>query len=162
TRTIAENLQTVQQIADSYYPLDDGGWNMVIEDKPEAHSLYSSALALHALLELESAGLCWRGECKRRLCMVRDTAQRFIRAFVDEKRLVGWRGTMDDNSAPDLDISLMVYGVLARARVPIPDNIQIAALQQLSDLRHRSYAPAYHDIRHWVTFKNAQGKLESQ
>src|SRR5262245_22622242 len=116
-------LQTVQQIAENHYPLNDGGWNLVIEDKPEAHNPYSSALALHALLELESAALCWQGDCERLTTMIQDAAQRFIRTFVEEKRLGGWRDTMDDNSAPDLDVSLMVYGDLGRGRVSIPDNI---------------------------------------
>jgi hypothetical protein len=158
----AGHLQTVQQMAESYYPLNDGGWNTAIEDKPEAHSVYSSALALHALLELDSAALCWRGDCERLAIMIHDVAQRFIRTFVDDKGLVGWQGTMDDNSAPDLDVSLMVYGGLARAPVSIPDNIRIAALRHLSDLRLRSYAPAYHDIRHWVTFINERGKSEGR
>jgi hypothetical protein len=45
----------------------------------------------------------------------------------------------------------MVYGALGRGRASIPDNIQMAALHQLSDLRLRSYAPAHHDLRHWVS-----------
>jgi hypothetical protein len=150
-------LQTVQQIAENYYPLDDGGWNMVIQDKPEAHNLYSSALALHALVELDSASLCWRGDCQRLAVMVRDAAQRFVRTFVD----VGWPGTMDDNSAPDPDVSLMIYGALVRAGASLPDNIRAAALRQMSDLRLRPYSPAYHDIRHWVSFINDRGKPES-
>jgi hypothetical protein len=158
----AEHLQMVQQIAESYYPLDDGGWNTAIEEKPETHSLYSSALALHALLELDSAALCWRADCERLAIMIQDVAKRFIRTFVNEKQLVGWQGAMDNSSAPDLDVCLMVYGALARAPVSIPDNIRIAALRQLSDLRLRSYAPAYHDIRHSVTFINDRGKWESR
>ena len=161
----AGHLQMVQQIAESYYPLDDGGWNTVIEDKPDAHSVYTSALALHALLELDSAGLCWRGDCERLAIMIRDVSQRFIRTFLDEKQLAGWQGTEYDDSAPglevrpDLEVNLMVYGALARAPVSIPDNIRIAALRHLSDLRHRSYSPAHHDVRHWVTF-NDRGKSE--
>jgi hypothetical protein len=155
-------LQTAQQIAENHYPLNDGGWNMVIQDKPEAHNPYSSALALHALLELESAALCWRGDCERLTTMIQDAAQRFIRTFVDEKQFGGWRDTMGDSGAPDLDVSLMVYGALGRGRVSIPDNIRIAASHQLSDLRLRSYAPAHHDIRHWVTIINDQGKSESR
>ena len=97
----------------------------------------------------------------------RDVSQRFIRTFLDEKQLAGWQGTEYDDSAPglevrpDLEVNLMVYGALARAPVSIPDNIRIAALRHLSDLRHRSYSPAHHDVRHWVTF-NDRGKSESR
>jgi hypothetical protein len=86
--------------------------------------------------------------------MIQDATQRFILTFVNEKRLGGWRDPMDDNRAPDLDVSLMVYGALARGRLSIPDNIRIAAVHQLSDLRLRPYAPASHDFRHWVTIIN--------
>ena len=153
-------LETAQQIAENHYLLNDGGWNMILEDKPEVHNPYSSALALHALLELESAGLCWRGDCQRLATMIQDATQRFILTFVNEKRLGGWRDPMDDNRAPDLDVSLMVYGALARGRVSIPDNIRIAAVHQLSDLRLRPYAPASHDFRHWVTIINDRSKSE--
>ena len=153
-------LQTVQQIAENHYPMNDGGWNMVIEEKPEAHHPYSSALALHALIELESAALCWQGDCERLTTMIQDAAERFIRTFVDEKRLSGWRNTLDDISSPDLDVSLMVYGALGCGRVPIPDNIRLTALHQLTDLRLRSYIPANHDIRHWLTIINDRGKTE--
>jgi len=156
-------LKTVQQIAESYYPLNDGGWNMVIEDKPEAHNSYSSAMALHALLQLESAALCWRGDCERLATLIQDTAQRLIGTFVQDSRLAGWREALDESGgAIDPDVSLIVYSVLGRGRVSIPDNIRIAALHQLSDLRFRSYAPAHHDIRHWVTIINDRGKSEWQ
>src|SRR5262249_8806915 len=82
-------LETVQQIAENYYPLNDGGWNVVIEDKPEAHNSYSSALALHALLQLESAALCWRRDCERLKTLIQDTAQRLIGTFVHDSRLAG-------------------------------------------------------------------------
>jgi hypothetical protein len=150
-------LQTVQQIAENYYPMNDGGWNMVIKEKPEARSSYSSALALHALLELESAALCWREDCERLTIMIQDAVQRFIRTFVDEKDLSGWPDIMADNKAPDPDVSLMVYGALGRGPASIPDNIRKAALHQLSDIRLRSYASPHHDIRRW-TIINDPGK----
>jgi TIR domain len=155
-------LETVQQIAENYYPLNNGGWNIVIEDKHEAHNPHTSALALHALLELESAAICWRGDCELLTTMIKDTAQRFIRTFVDQKRLGGWGDTLSDDPAPDADVSLMVYGALGRGRVSIPDNIRRAALNQLSDLRFRSYIPPHHDIRHWVTITNDRGQSEQK
>jgi hypothetical protein len=153
-------LETVQQIAENYYPLNNGDWN--VTDKPEAHNPYTSALALHALLELESAAICWRGDCERLTTMIKDTAQRFIRTFVDQKRLGGWGDTLSDDPAPDADVSLMVYGALGRGHVSIPDNIRTAALNQLSDLRFRSYIPPHHGIRHWVTFINDRGQKEQK
>jgi MTH538 TIR-like domain (DUF1863) len=153
-------LETVQEIAESYYPLHDGGWNVTLEDKPEDHSLYGSALALHALLELDSAALCWRGDCERLGTMIRETAQLFIRTFANDEYFVGWRWNLDEGIVPDPDLRLMVYAALSRVPVAIPDSIQIAALRHLSDLRFRPYHLAYHDIRHWVTAVNDQGKRD--
>jgi hypothetical protein len=58
-------LEIAQQIAENHYPLNDGGWNMVIQDKPEAHNSYTSALALHWCTGVVQ-GLC-RGGTDRSL-----------------------------------------------------------------------------------------------
>jgi len=155
------HLNTVQEIAENYYPLRDGGWNVVMQSSFEEHNFYSSALALNTLLELDAAHLCWRGSCERLAQMIRESSQWFIDNFVDEKRVTGWRRTVDDDGAPDPELSLMVYAGLGRSPMPLPENIRNAALQQLTDLRSRPYHPANHDIRHWVTYLNDAGKWES-
>jgi hypothetical protein len=151
-------LATAQGIAENYYPLHDGGWNVVIEDKAEEHSVYSSALALHALLELQSANLCWRGNCERLHAMIKETSGWLIQAFIDGKPLRGWRSSASDESPPNQELSLLVYGVLGRSRVQIPDNIRSAALRRLTDLRLQTYHPANREITHWVTFVNDRGQ----
>jgi hypothetical protein len=155
------HLEMVQQIAESYYPLRDGGWNVVRESKFEEHNYYTSALALYALLELDEAHLCWRGSCERLAQMIQETTRWLLANFVDEKRLTGWRRTFDDSGAPDPELSLMIYGAIIRAPVALPDNVRNAALAQLTDLRLRPYYPAAHDIRHWVVYVNDSGKLNS-
>jgi hypothetical protein len=147
-------------MAENYYPLHDGGWNVVIEDKPKEHSVYSSALALHALLELQSANLCWRGNCERLQLMIKETSGWLIQAFVDEKPLQGWRSSASDESPPNQELSLLVYGVLGRSRVWIPDNVRRAALRRLTDLRLQSYHPANREITHWVNFDNDRGQRD--
>lgn len=154
-------LEIVQEMAEFYYPLRDGGWNIVIGDEPADHSVYSSALALHALLELQSAHLCWRGNCEQLEKMVQETSRWLIRVFVDERPLKGWRSRSSDESPPDQDLSLFVYGVLGRSSVPLPDVIEKAALQRLTDLRLQSYHPASRDVTLWVTFINDRGQKES-
>jgi hypothetical protein len=154
-------LDVAQQMADHYYPLRDGGWNVVRESKFEEHNFYSTALALHALTELDAAHLCWRGSCERVSEMIHESAQWLIDNFVDEKRVTGWRRTFDDTGAPDPELSLMIYAALGSAPIAIPENIRNAALSQLIDLRLRPYHPPAHDIRHWVTFVDDRGRLES-
>jgi hypothetical protein len=157
----ARYLDIAQEMAEHYYPLRDGGWNITIYDEPADHSVYSSALALHALLELKAADLCWRGNCEQREKMIEDTSRWLIRAFADEKQLKGWRASPTDDNPPNLELSLFVYGILARSPVPIPDVIEQAALQRLADLRLQSYLPASREITHWVTYPNSRGQKEA-
>ena len=134
-------LETVQEIAEIYHPLRDGGWNTVIQDKREDRSVYSSAFALHALLELQSAKLCCRRNCEQLQIMIKETSRWLIQAYVDDKSLNGWRYSSSDETPPNHDLSLFVYGVLARSPAPIPENIEKAALEALSNLRFRPYHP---------------------
>ena len=100
----SQYLDTVEAMAEAYYPLNDGGWNAVISEAPADHSIYSSALALHALLELQSAGLCWRGDCNRLATMIKDTSRWLTQSFVAEKAFMGWRLAGGDESAPNPEL----------------------------------------------------------
>jgi hypothetical protein len=157
----ARYLDIVQEMTEPYYPLQDGGWNAVISEKPEDHSIYSSALALHALLELRSAGRCWKGDCQRLAAMIDDTSRWLVRAFVAEKSLVGWRIAASEETAPIPDLSLFVHGILGRPRMPTPDVVQQAALQQLVDLRLRPYHPAHFDLAYYTAYDNGRGQSET-
>jgi hypothetical protein len=117
----ARYLDVVQEMAEPYYPLQDGGWNTVISERPDDHSIYSSALALHALLELRSGRRCWKGDCQRLAVMIDDTARWLIGAFVAEKTLMGWRLAAGEATAPVPDLSLFVHGILGRAEKPTTD-----------------------------------------
>jgi hypothetical protein len=153
-------LDIVQAMAELYYPLNDGGWNAVISEAPADHSIYSSALALHILLELQSAGLCWRGDCNRLTNMIEDTSRWLSQSFVAEKAFMGWRLAGGDESAPNPELSLFVVGVLGRSPVLLPDMIRTTALQRLIDLRLRPYHPAYQDLTYWTTYNNGRGQSE--
>jgi hypothetical protein len=157
----ARYLDTVQEMAEHYYPLRDGGWNILVQDEPTDHSVYSSALALHALLELKSANLCWRGDCEQRDRMIQATARWLIASFADERPLQGWRTSAIDDNPPNQELSLLVYGILRRSPVPIPDVIEKAALRHLEALRFQSYYPPSREITHWVTILNSQGQKDS-
>jgi hypothetical protein len=134
-------LEIAQEIAEVYYPLRDGGWNVTIEDRREDHSVYSAALALHALLELQSANLCWRKNCERLGIMIRDTSRWITQAYVDETLVKGWRYSSSGEFPPNQDLNLFVYSILGRSSASIPEDIERDALEALSDLRAdpRSY-----------------------
>jgi hypothetical protein len=157
-----QDLGVAQEIADQYYSLRDGGWNTVKEDKPSDHYNYTTALALHALLELRSRDLCWRTDCARLDEMIRASVAWLINAFVDDRVGSGWRKTLNDDKPPDPDLSIFVYGALGRASIelgiPLPATLERAAFQRLIALKDRSYFPSQQDIEHWVYFTDETGK----
>jgi len=158
-------LAIVQEIADQYYPLADGGWTTFKEENPSDHHNYTTTLALHALLELRSRSLCWQADCARRDAMIRASVAWLVNAFVDDRVASGWRRTLDDNKPPDPDLSIFIYGVLGRASIDLgiqlPATIERAALQRLIALKDRSYFPSQQDIDHWVYFTDDAGKPQA-
>lgn len=159
---LAKRLALAQEMADAFYPLDDGGWNMAVEEGPAVHVFYDTALALHALLDLRSAGLCWRGKCDRLEKMSRDTAGWLIQNFVDEQGLTGWRRDLIDDKLPDPEISLITYGALGRAQlelsVRLPARLQAAAFNELARLNRRPYFPSATEAIRQANYTDSDGR----
>jgi hypothetical protein len=162
-----EYLGIVQEMAEPYYPLQDGGWNMFPfgESLPSQHSVYTTGIALHALLQLNATGLCWRGDCNTLKKMIADSARWLTEAFVDEGGVVGWRRRTDDELPVVSDLSILISGSLARAHLdvglPLSDRIVSSALRQLTNLRLRSYYPAYQEISEGARDTNNEGVTQS-
>ena len=156
-------LDIAQDIAEVYYPLRDGGWNAIPQSKPEHHYTYAATLALHALLELRSAGLCWRGNCDTLQQMIAATSLLLIKTFLNDRGVVGWRMTDDLTLPPSSDLNVMIYGALERAQqeagIAVPDQIRSAAIVQLIDLRQRPYNPSYREVFSEESIADAQGQL---
>lgn len=154
-------LDVAQEIAESHSPLDNGGWNMAREERADVHHIYTTALALHAQLELRAKGLCWRGDCARADRRMRATASWLIRAFDQEDQVFGWRRRIGDDKPPDPDLSIFVYAALGRGVVEqgleLPEIIEQQAILRLIALRNRPYHPAQQDIEHWVRYVDGRG-----
>jgi hypothetical protein len=154
-------MDIAQKIADRYHPLGDGGWNVVTQDEPANHHIYTTTLALHALLELRASGLCWREDCVQLDEMIRAAATWSIQAFVDDNVMPGWRKTLNDDKPPDPDLSIFVFAALARVSldvgVELPAAIVRAAIGQLVALKDRGYLPSQQDIEYWVRYIDEQG-----
>jgi hypothetical protein len=157
-----EYLGMVQEMAESYYPLRDGGWNMFPFGPPTHHFVYTTGIALHALLQLHSAGLCWRGDCNTLKKMIGDTARWLTEAFVVEEGSAGWRRRLDDDLPVVPDLSILISGFLVRAHldaeIPLSDRIVSLALEQLTNLRLRSYDPSFQEISDDVRYTNSEGQ----
>ncbi len=157
-----EYLGLVQEMAELYYPLRDGGWNTFPFGPPTQHFVYTTGIALHALLQLHSAGLCWRGDCNTLKKMIEDTARWLTETFVDEGGVGGWRRDPNDELPIVFELGIPIFGAVVRAHlevgVPFSDRIEHSALQQLTRLRFRSYVPAYRDITNSTKYTDSQGQ----
>ena len=160
-----EYLGIVQEMAESYYPLQDGGWNMFPFGPPTQHFVYTTGIALHALLQVHSTGLCWRGDCNTLKKMIADAARWLTEAFVDEEGAAGWRRRPNDELPVVSDLSILISSSLVRAHldvgIPISDRIVSSALQQLTNLRLRSYYPTYQEITDYVRDTSSEGETQS-
>jgi len=158
-------LDAAQEIADQYRPLRDGGWNIAREDSPGNHQIYTTTLALHALLELRGSDLCWHANCTELNNMIRASVAWLAAAFVDDGMMTGWRKSLTDDKPPDRDLSIFVYGALGRAsvdlKIELPSAIEQEAIKQLIELKDRTYLPSQQDIEYWVHFTDEQGKSEA-
>jgi hypothetical protein len=154
-------MDIAQEIADHFRPKSDGGWNIAMEDEPDNHHIYVTALALHALLELRASDLCWHGNCAELNNMIRASVAWLVKAFVDESMMAGWRKNLSDDKPADPDLSTFVYGALGRASVDLgialPWAIELGAIKQLIALKDRTYLPSQEDIEYWVFVTDKQG-----
>jgi hypothetical protein len=157
-------LGIAQAAAELCVPLDDGGWN----DVPGAHNrsdhnLYSTALALHALLDLKEAGLCWQGDCARRDRMIDHSAGWLVKRFIDENGLRGWRFDTDDDQSPNATLSEIVLGALGRAVLisgfAIPPAIRTFAYDDITALADRPYLPSSSFFTKFVIFDDWHGTM---
>jgi hypothetical protein len=157
-------LHTALGAAELFYPLTGGGWNTVArQSQPNSHSVYATALALHALAQARLAQQCGTGDCSRLDFLVQQTTEWLVRAFESGDGLSGWRRRLDDDKAPDEALSLMTFGVLASARLAIdvnlPENIRQSAIKAMTAMSARSYAPNAPDIRYEISFTDHLGKV---
>ena len=151
--SLADLLAATQSVAQAFYPLGDGGWNGGAgQTDPGDHFIYTTALALHMLLQTRSAGQPWLGSKDTLDRMIADTSTWLVRSFVPDVGQRGWRRTVDDDKAPDAAITLTVYSALGRscaeAGTELPAQIRDAALEFQSGLRRRTYDALDPDIRH--------------
>ena len=163
-RRLGRQLSEAQQAADGYNPLDDGGWNVVPRQiVPGAHYAYTTALALHMMLAVRSAGLGWQDDVRRLDTMIANTVDWLSINFVDEPGRQGWRRGLGDDRPPDSGITLLVYAALGRvcsdtSAPPLPETLRTAAVQSQIALAGRDYGSADPDIRIDMPSRDASGR----
>jgi hypothetical protein len=107
----------VASMADVYYPVNDGGWNMLPrQTDPSLHSHYSSVLALQALLDMRRASLPWRGSVEKRDALIARTIEWLVKEHTLNPGGSGWLGyRLKSASIPLEGLALQIYATLFRA-----------------------------------------------
>jgi hypothetical protein len=152
---LSEYLGIAQSVANTFHPLEDGGWNTAQRQvNPKSHFVYTTGMALHMLLEVRAANLGWDGSREKLDRMIERTAGCLDNAFVREPGLSGWRRSLDDDKQPDGGIALLIFSALGRACAEtdfrLSDDVISAALQAQTTLRRRDYESPDPDIRYVV------------
>jgi hypothetical protein len=155
-------LTIAQQAADQCRPSNDGGWNDVPDrDDLGDHSVYTTALALQALIDLKEANLCWNGECGRLDTMIASAASWLVGAFDSDLGHLGWRVNPRDDESPNPNISSLVLGALGRTTfvsgITLPGSIRDFAYDQILQLDDRPYQPSSAGIEKFAIFTDWTG-----
>ena len=112
----------VQELLKEYHPTESGGWNMLPSQKePTKHHLYSTTLALLALLQAHEAGLPWEGSIARRDQLIEETARWLIDRFDPKGEPPGWRGTGEDTLEIYDGLTIQIFAELLETKQALPN-----------------------------------------
>jgi hypothetical protein len=161
---LLERLKLAQEHLATYYDRETGGWNTFPnQTDPKAHTTYTAALALLALLELHDAKLPWGDTTAERDRMLHATAH-----WLADKQWVatgdppGWRAAADDEAPPTEGLTMQIYSELlraeARAGFVIRADMLDAIPRQLLQMGERSLAAPTGVGRISRVFTNHEGR----
>lgn len=110
------NLAYTQEVLKTYRPVETGGWNMFPnQNDPSLHNVYTTTLALLALLETRKANLPWEGSIEKRDQLLKATAQWLADQYDDKASPPGWRAASETGTSTIDGLTLQIYGELLRA-----------------------------------------------
>lgn len=161
------HLALAQRAADTYRPLDTGGWNIFPRQKdPARHSPYSTALGLLALLELRAAGLPWGASEAERDRRLAQTARFLAERFETQGDARGWRRTNDRSDKISIGLTLQILAELLRAEdeagVALPPALRAAVPGLLVRMDGASLADAYDMGEFTVEFVGHDGRADGR
>lgn len=111
-----KRLAYAQEALKIYRPLENGGWNMFPnQEEPALNNVYTTALALLALLETRKANLPWDGSVEKRDQLLKATAQWLADQYDDKASPAGWHAKSETHTAAIDGLTLQIYGELLRA-----------------------------------------------
>ncbi|HVF70347.1 MAG TPA: toll/interleukin-1 receptor domain-containing protein [Chthoniobacterales bacterium] len=121
-QAVLGRMAFLQDFAKRYHPVEDGGWNMVASQKdPARHHLYSTTVALLALLQVHAADAPWEGSKERRDELIRQTARWLVERFDATGNPPGWRGISEDTRDIYDGLTIQIFAELLQTRKALPD-----------------------------------------
>ena len=131
--TVLRHYDYVQEILKDHRPTNSGGWNLLPSQKdPNEHHLYSSILALLALLQAHHANSAWEGSVEQRDQLIRRTAQWLIDLFDPKGNPPGWRGIREDTHEIYDGLTIQIFDELLQTQKALPDfSIPPVILQEI-------------------------------
>ena len=127
-------LAYTQEVLKTYRPIEMGGWNMFPNQAdPSLHNIYTTTLALLALLETRRASLPWEGSTEKRDQLLRTTAQWLADRYDNRANDPGWHGGGETSEETIDGLTLQVYGELLRAEMEAGFTIPSRILDQMPD-----------------------------
>lgn len=135
-----KNFEYTQEVLKTYRPDNQNGWNMFSnQEDPHLHNVYTTALALLALLEARKANLTWDGSFETRDQLLLNAARWLADRYDAESPEPGWRHAASETSENTVDgLTLQIYGELLRAEVEAGFVIPPKILEQMPDYLSKS------------------------
>jgi hypothetical protein len=130
-----KNFAYTQEVLKTYRPDDENGWNMFPNQQdPHLHNVYTTTLALLALLETRKANLPWDGSVETRDKLLLNAAQWLGARYDDKSPEPGWRHAASETSENTVDgLTLQIFGELLRAEAEAGFVIPPKILEQMPD-----------------------------
>jgi len=130
-----KNFAYTQEILKTYRPDNENGWNMFPnQEDPHLHNVYTTALALLALLETRKANLTWDGSFQTRDQLLLNAAGWLASRYDAQSPEPGWRHAASETSENTVDgLTLQIYGELLRAETQAGFVIPPKILEQMPD-----------------------------
>jgi hypothetical protein len=130
-----KNLAYTQDVLKTYRPDNENGWNMFPnQEEPHLHNVYTTALALLALLESRKANLTWDGSFETRDHLLLNAAGWLAGRYDAESPEPGWRHAASETSENTVDgLTLQIYGELLRAEAEAGFVIPPKILEQMPE-----------------------------
>ena len=129
-----KNLAYTQEVLKTYRPADNGGWNMFPNQlEPGLNNVYTTTLALLALLETRKANLPWDGSIEKRDQLLLATAQWLADRYDDKAAEPGWHAASETGHDTIDGLTLQLYSELLRAEAEAGFVLPPRILNQIPD-----------------------------